>query len=165
MPSYNKVLLMGNITRDLEFKYLPSGTALCKSGLAVNEYYNDKSSNERKEIVHFFEFEMFGRQAEVLNEYSGKGKPIFIEGSLIQNRWQTEDGSNRSKVIVRLFRFQFLGSKDEPSEESVDEYPTQQQQTSPTPAPEQNANSTPAPTEEIDSYPDDSSVNSDHIPF
>ena len=111
MASYNKVLLMGNLTRDPEMKYLPSGTAVANFGMAISERYTDRQSGEQRENVCFVDVEAWDRQAEVVNEYLSKGSPVFIDGSLKFESWETEDGTKRSKLKVRLIRFQFIGGK------------------------------------------------------
>ena len=77
MASYNKVILMGNLTRDPELRYLPSGAAVANFGIAVNRVYNDRQSGERKEDVCFVDITAWARQAEVCNEYLRKGSPVF----------------------------------------------------------------------------------------
>ena len=116
MASYNKVILMGNLTRDPELKYLPSGTAVAKFGMAVNESYTDKESGEKKDDVCFIDMTAWGRQAEIVNEYLQKGSPVFIEGKLNFNSWQTDDGQNRSKLEVTALRIQFIGGRQDDSD-------------------------------------------------
>jgi single-strand DNA-binding protein len=116
MASYNKVLLMGNLTRDPEMKYLPSGTAVANFGIAMNEKYTDRQSGEQRESACFVDVEAWDRQAEIVNEYMSKGSPIFIEGALKFESWETEDGTKRSKLKVRLIRFQFIGGKQDGDE-------------------------------------------------
>jgi single-strand DNA-binding protein len=113
MASYNKVILMGNLTRDPELKYLPSGTAIASFGLAVNRVYNDRQSGERKEDVCFVDITAWARQAEVCNEYLRKGSPVFLEGRLNFNSWETDDGQRRSKHSVFVDRFEFVGGRQD----------------------------------------------------
>ena len=89
MASYNKVILMGNLTRDPELKYLQSGMAVANLGLAVNRVYTDRQSGEKKEEVCFVDAEAWGKTAETMNEYLQKGRPVFVEGRLRQQRWET----------------------------------------------------------------------------
>ena len=110
MASYNKVILMGNLTRDPEVKFLPSGTAVANFGLAMNESYTDQQG-ERKDTTCFVDIEAWGRQAEIVGEYFTKGKPILIEGSLKYDAWEAEDGTKRNRLKVRLYRFQFVGGR------------------------------------------------------
>lgn len=116
MASYNKVILMGNLTRDPEMKYLPSGTAVANFGIAMNERYTDRQTGEQKEIACFVDVEAWDRQAEVVNEYLSKGSPIFLEGSLKFDSWETPEGEKRSKLKVRLLRFQFIGGRQDDDE-------------------------------------------------
>jgi single-strand DNA-binding protein len=113
MASYNKVILMGNLTRDPELKYLPSGTAIASFGLAVNRVYNDRQSGERKEDVCFVDITAWARQAEVCNEYLRKGSPVFLEGRLNFNSWETDDGQRRSKLDVVADRVQLVGGRQD----------------------------------------------------
>ena len=80
MANFNKVLLMGNLTRDPEMKYLPSGTPVVEFGLAVNRQWKDQGSGERREATTFVDCKSMGRQAEVINQYMAKGRGIFVEG-------------------------------------------------------------------------------------
>lgn len=110
MASYNKVLLMGNLTRDIEIRQLPSGTSVAQFTLAVNERYKDKS-DQWVEKAHFIDCEMFGRRGEVMAQYLAKGSPVFIEGRLKLDTWQDKnDGSNRSKLKVMAESFEFINS-------------------------------------------------------
>jgi len=110
MASYNKVLLMGNLTRDPEMRYTPSGMALARLGLAVNRVFTDKN-NQRREEVTFVDIDVWGRQAEIAQQYLSKGRPVFIEGRLKLDQWDDKQtGQKRSKLTVVAERLQFLGS-------------------------------------------------------
>lgn len=111
MASYNKVILMGNLTRDPEMKYLPSGNAVTNFGIAVNERYTDRQTGEPKETSCFVEIATWGRQAEIANEYLSKGSPVFLEGSLKFDSWEAEDGTKRSRLSVTAFRIQLIGGR------------------------------------------------------
>ncbi len=101
MASFNKVILMGNLTRDPEVRYIPSGSAVTELGLAVNRSWYDKNANERKEEVTFVNVTLWGRTAEIAGEYLSKGRPVMIEGRLQMDTWQDkETGQNRSKLKV-----------------------------------------------------------------
>lgn len=113
MASYNKVILMGNLTRDPELKYLPSGSAVANIGIAVNRVYNDRQSGEKKEEVCFVDLDAFGRTAEIINEYFQKGRPILVEGRLRFQTWETDDGQRRSKHSVMVDRFEFVGGRQD----------------------------------------------------
>jgi single-strand DNA-binding protein len=112
MASYNKVLLMGNLTRDPQMKYLPNQTAVVDFGLACNRRYKTQSGEEREEVT-FVDCSAFGRTAEVINQYFTKGKPIFIEGRLRYESWEDKQGGGkRSKLSVHIDNFQFIGGRD-----------------------------------------------------
>ena len=108
MASYNRVVLMGNLTRDVELRYTPQGTAVTDISLAVNERVkrNDQWSDE----VHFFDVTLWSRTAEIAGEYLSKGSPVLIEGRLKHDRWE-QDGQKRSKIKIVGEKMQMLGSK------------------------------------------------------
>jgi single-strand DNA-binding protein len=112
MASFNKVFLIGNLTRDPETKQVGS-SQVCNFGLAVNRKYNDKQTGEKKEEVSFFDLECWGRTAELAQQYLKKGRPIFMEGRLKQDRWETEDGKKMSRIKIQVDNIQFLGSKED----------------------------------------------------
>lgn len=109
MASYNRVLLMGNLTRNPEIRYTPSGTAVADLGLAINESYKNKAG-ESVESTVFVDVVVWGRQAETSSEYLHKGSPVFVEGRLQLDQWENQQGEKRSKLRVRADRVQFLGS-------------------------------------------------------
>jgi len=112
MGSYNKVLLMGNITRDIEVRTLPSQSSVAQIGIAVNRKWRDSASGELREEVTFVDCEAFGKTAENIAKFFAKGKPIFIEGRLKLDQWKDKtDGSNRSKLKVIVETFEFVESK------------------------------------------------------
>ncbi len=108
MASLNKVLLMGNLTRDPEVRYLPSGMAVAELGLAVNESYKNKEGAEVEQTC-FVDVVVWARQAETCGEYLRKGAPVLVEGRLQLDQWKSKEGENRSKLRVRADRVQFLG--------------------------------------------------------
>lgn len=109
--SYNKVLLMGNLTRDVEVRYTPSNQAVANIGLAVNRRYKT-ADGELKEEVTFVDCEAWGKTAETMSQYLAKGRPVFIEGYLKLDTWKDKtDGSNRSKLKVVVDEFRFIDSK------------------------------------------------------
>lgn len=114
MASFNRVILMGNLTRDPEVRYTPGGTAVTDIGLAVNRYWTDKGSNERKEETTFIDVTLWGRQAEIAGEYLAKGRPVLIEGRLHLDQWDDrETGQKRSRLKVVGETMQLLGSRGE----------------------------------------------------
>ncbi|HYG75356.1 MAG TPA: single-stranded DNA-binding protein [Planctomycetota bacterium] len=110
MANLNKVLLMGNLTRDVEMRFTPSGMALAQFGLATNRKFRDSKTNEMREEVTFVDIEVWGKQAETANQYLSKGRPVFIEGRLKLDTWDDKQtGQKRSKMKVVAERIQFLG--------------------------------------------------------
>lgn len=109
MASYNRVVLVGNLTRDVELKYLQSGTAVTDIGLAVNDRRKNQAG-EWVEETSFIDVTLWGRTAEVAGEYLGKGSSVLIEGRLKQDTWES-DGQKRSKLKVVGERMQMLGGR------------------------------------------------------
>jgi single-strand DNA-binding protein len=108
---FNKVILIGNLTRDVELKYTPSGTAIAKFGLATNRTYKDSVTGENKQEVMFIDITVFGRSAEIANQYLAKGRRVLIEGRLILEQWVDSSGQKRSRHSVIAERVQFMDSK------------------------------------------------------
>jgi single-strand DNA-binding protein len=106
--SFNRVILAGNLTRDPQLSYTPNNTPVCEFGLAVNRRYRDREGNRQDEVC-FVDMNAFGRQAEVINQYMAKGRPILIEGRLRLRQWTNREGQNRSKLDVVVENFTFLG--------------------------------------------------------
>lgn len=112
MASFNKVILVGNLTRDPEVRYIPNGTAVADIGLAVNRQWFDKQSNSRKEEVTFVDVTLWGRTAEIAGEYLAKGRSVLIEGRLQMDTWQDkETGKNRSRLKVVGEQMTMLGGR------------------------------------------------------
>jgi single-strand DNA-binding protein len=107
MSSFNKVLLMGNLTRDPQLSYTPNQTAVVDFGLAVNRRWTSRDG-EKKEETCFVDCRAFGRMAENVNKYMSKGRPLFVEGRLTFDSWTAQDGTKRSKLRVTVENFQFL---------------------------------------------------------
>ena len=110
MANFNKVFLMGNLTRDPQVSYLPSQTAVCELGLAVNRRWTGQDG-QQKEEVNFVDVVAYGKQAETLGKYLRKGRLVFIEGRLKLDQWEAQDGTKRSKMRVVLEGFQFIDSR------------------------------------------------------
>ncbi|MBF0331900.1 MAG: single-stranded DNA-binding protein [Candidatus Omnitrophica bacterium] len=108
MASLNKVLLIGNLTKDPELRYTPNGTAVANLRVAVNRKFKDRTG-ELKEDTCFVTVTAWDKQAEACNQYLQKGRPIFVEGILQSRSWDTPDGQKRSTIDVRAERIQFLG--------------------------------------------------------
>ena len=108
MASLNRVFLIGNVTRDPELRYIPSGTAVTDLGVAVNSAWTGKDGQKHEEVT-FVDVTLWGRQAELASEYLTKGRPVFIEGRLQLDQWQDKEGQKRSRLRVVGERMQFLG--------------------------------------------------------
>jgi single-strand DNA-binding protein len=108
MASFNKVILLGNLTRDPEMRATNGGLAICKLGIATSRMSKGNDGESREETV-FIDVDAFGKQAEVIGRYFTKGRPIFIEGRLRLDQWETSSGEKRSKLCVVLDNFQFVG--------------------------------------------------------
>jgi single-strand DNA-binding protein len=106
--SFNRVIFAGNLTRDPELSYLPSGTPVCRIGIAANRKWRDKDGNQKEETC-FVDANAFARQAEVINQYLRKGQGILIEGRLKYRQWTDKSGQNRSKLDIVIENFQFTG--------------------------------------------------------
>src|SRR5215831_14575386 len=112
MASFNKVILVGNLTRDPQVKYTTSGTAVSELGLAINRYWFDKQTNSRREETTFVDVTLWGREAEVAGEYLAKGRPVLIEGRLQLDTWDDKQtGQKRSRLRVVSENMQLLGGR------------------------------------------------------
>ena len=139
MASFNRVILVGNLTRDPQVKYTPSGQAVTEIGMAVSRSWFDKNTNQKKEEVTFVDVTLWGRLAEIAGEYLVKGRPVLIEGRLQLDQWDDrETGQKRSKMRVVGETMQMLGSRQDggggargsaaPSSESMGNYDSQEHQ-------------------------------------
>jgi len=117
MASYNQVTLIGNLTKDPELRYIPSGSAVCNLGLAINRTYTN-AEGEKQEDVTFVDIVCWNKLAEACSQYLHKGSPVFVEGRLQQKSWETEDGSKRSKHEVVARTVQFLNGKPKDEEDA-----------------------------------------------
>src|SRR5579863_4578859 len=145
MASFNKVILMGNLTRDPELRYTPKGMAIAKIGLAINRSWKSETG-ETKEEVTFVDVDAFGRTAENIGQYFKKGRPILIEGRLKLDQWDDKQtGQKRSKLGVVLESFQFMDSK------GGDSGPSDTPRSRPAPAaPKSEGSEEPPPPEDDD---------------
>lgn len=111
--NFNKVILMGNLTRDPEMRVLPSNMPVASFGLAVNDRFKNKQTDQWEERPNFIDCEAFGRTAENIGKFFSKGKPIFIEGKLRLDQWEDrQSGQKRSKLKVVVDTFQFVGGRE-----------------------------------------------------
>ena len=134
MASFNKVILIGNLTRDPEVKSLPKGTAVCNISMAVNRRWKN-DAGEEKEEVYFADCKAFGRQAETIGQYVKKGHPLMVEGRLTREEWDDKKtGEKKSATRIMIETFQFLKGRDEGA----------------APAPRREAATAPAPKPDLD---------------
>ena len=110
MASYNRVIMLGNLTRDPQLSYLPSQTPVVEFGLATNRRWTGQDGSQREETC-FIDCRAFGRQAETINKYCSKGRPLLIEGRLSFDQWETPEGAKRSKHRITVQTFTFVGSR------------------------------------------------------
>lgn len=153
---YNKVIMMGNLTRDVELRYLPSGSALATIGLASNRKYKKQDGSPGEEVC-FVDVKLFGRSAEVANQYLHKGSKVLIEGRLSLETWNDQNGAKRSKHTITAESMQMLDSKpssEEYNDNSTRSQPQMQNETNP----KDSANSYSQNIPEIN-------IDEDEIPF
>ncbi|MBI1336902.1 MAG: single-stranded DNA-binding protein [Phycisphaera sp.] len=158
MPNLNKVMLMGNLTRDPEMRYTNNNLAICKLGLAINRRWRNQQGETQEETT-FVDCDAFGKTAEMINQYLRKGRPIFIEGRLRLDQWQDKEGHNRSKLGVVIENFQFVDSK--PQGDDANPGGGGGYASAPRSAPRSAPPSRPHP----DEPPAHEPVEEDHIPF
>ncbi len=118
MAGFNRVIIMGNLTRDPDYKQLNSGQAVCRLGLAANRQYRNKQTGDMVQEVCFVDVDVWGPQAESCRQYLAKGRPVLVEGRLKLDTWQDNDGKNRSKHSIVADRVVFMSSAS--AAESVD---------------------------------------------
>jgi single-strand DNA-binding protein len=165
MASFNKVILLGNLTRDPELRYTPKGTAVARLGLAVNRKYNT-DAGETKEEVTFVDIDAWGKQAELISQYLRKGSPLFLEGRLKFDQWDDKTtGQKVSKLRVFLESFQFVGGP-RPGEGGAQNFapsaPPAQAQGAPRPASRPQPS---APAASTAPEPDGPPPEDDDVPF
>ena len=157
MASFNKVILVGNLTRDPELRYTPKGTAVAKIGLAVSRTWKNEAG-ETKEEVAFVDVEAWDRQAEVIAQYFKKGKPILIEGRLKLDQWEdknTHQKQSKLRVVLETFTFLDSGNRGDAAGAAGAPTPAPARQSAPPPA------AAPAAPHEEDGPPPES----DDVPF
>lgn len=120
MASYNRVVLVGNLTRDPEYKQLASGQAVCRLGLAVNRQFKNRQSGDMVQEVCFVDIDVWGPQAESCRQYLQKGRQVLVEGRLKFDTWEDTNGQTRSKHIVVAERVVFLGQGQQIADEQDD---------------------------------------------
>ncbi|MDR0564568.1 MAG: single-stranded DNA-binding protein [Azoarcus sp.] len=112
MASVNKVILIGNLGRDPEIRYMTSGEAVCNLSLATTDTWNDKSSGERREATEWHRVVMYRKLAEIAGQYLKKGSQVYIEGSLRTRKWQDKDGSDRYTTEINANEMKMLGRRE-----------------------------------------------------
>ena len=138
MASFNKVILVGNLTRDPELRHLPSGTPVVNFRIAVSESFRDRQTNQPREHVCYVDSVAWERQAETCNKYLNKGSPVLVEGRLVYEEWKNQQGESRNRLSVRAIRVQFLsnlggGQRQKPSSQDSDgDTPPQEESHTPT---------------------------------
>jgi len=130
---YNKVIMIGNLTRDIELKYLPSGSAIANGAIATSHKYK-KQNGEQVDEVCFLDFSIFGKGGEIFNQYVRKCSKVMFEGRLIFQQWKAQDGTNRSRHALSVTEFKFLDGKSDSQDMGGNNYNAPQQQ------PQQNYN-------------------------
>ncbi len=154
MASFNKVILVGNLTRDPELRYTPKGTAVVRIGVALNRTYRTETGELREETT-FVDVDAFGRQAEIIAQYFRKGRPILVEGRLRLDQWEDKvTHQKRSQLKVVLESFSFVDSRGD-----------QIAGTPPAPAASQISSSTPPSEEPPPSIPEEEGLEEDDVPF
>lgn len=122
MASVNKVILIGNLGRDPETRYAPSGDAICNVTIATSETWKDKNTGEKKEQTEWHRVVFFGRLAEIAAQYLRKGSPVYVEGRLQTRKWQDKDGQDRYTTEIRADEMKMLGSRQGAGEQSGRQY-------------------------------------------
>jgi len=115
MASFNKVILLGNLTRDPELRYTPQGSAVCEFALALNSVYTNKQTGQKVEEVSYIDLVAWGKTGETIAEYMKKGRQIMVEGRLKQDRWEGKDGKTQSKIKLVGKEIRFLDVKKKES--------------------------------------------------
>jgi len=161
MASYNKVMLIGNLTRDPEVRYTPKGSAVCDIGLAINRVYTS-DAGEKQEEVTFVDVVLWAKMAELAGKYLHKGRPVFIEGRLQMDSWEDKQtGQKRTRMRVVGEQMQFLGSPGEEKPQGQRGEPPVRGQR---PAPRQQAEAPPA-QDDFGTGPIADGMEDDDIPF
>lgn len=153
---YNKVILVGRLTRDIELKYLPSGSSVAQFGLATSRNWKDQNTGERKEETMFIDITVFGKGAEIANQYLRKGNRVLIEGRLSLDQWQDGEGNKRSKHKIIADNVQFMETKAESMASASSSSNTQ--------APSYD-NSTPSTKKQPSNQSQEIDIEDDDIPF
>ena len=163
MANYNKVILAGNLTRDPQLSYTPTQTPVVDFGMAINRTWRGQDGEKREETC-FVDCRAFGRQAETINQYLSKGRPVLVEGRLSFSSWE-KDGRKHSKLRVTVENFQFLGSAQGGQGAQGGSPPPQQQQQTPAPQQAPQQQQAPQPDFSDEPAPPDDMDGGENIPF
>ena len=159
---YNKIILAGNLTRDIEVRYTQSGSAIGNTAIATSRKFKSQTGEQKEEVL-FVDITFFGRTAEIANQYLRKGSKVLVDGRLKLDQWTAQDGSKRSKHSVTVENLQMLGSKDE-AQGGYNAAPAGD--TYSQPAPSYDAPAQPAPQQQSQaSNIPEIDINEDEIPF
>ncbi|MGB5866289.1 MAG: single-stranded DNA-binding protein [Arcobacteraceae bacterium] len=175
---YNKVIMIGNLTREIELKYLPSGSAIANGAIATSHKYK-LQNGEQKEEVCFLDFSIFGKGGEIFNQYVRKGSKVMLEGRLIFQQWKAQDGTNRSRHALSVTEFKFLDGKSDSQDGGMNNYNAPMQNSQPQQnynapqQPQQNYNAPQQPQQNYNSGMNNSyeqniptiDIDNDEIPF
>ena len=157
---YNKVILAGNLARDIEIRYTQGGSAIGNTSIATSRKFKSQTG-EQKEEVMFIDLTFFGRTAEIANQYLRKGSKVLVDGRLTLDQWTAQDGSKRSKHSVTVENLQMLGSKDQNQASNSHEAPPQGQHSQPQQPTTQNRESESSGQASMP----DVGISEDEIPF
>ena len=169
---YNKIILAGNLTRDIEIRYTQSGAAIGNTAIATSRKFKSQTGEQKEEVL-FVDITFFGRTAEIANQYLRKGSKVLVDGRLKLDQWTAQDGTKRSKHSVTVENLQMLGSRDESAPMGGNNYGQQQQGGSSYQAPTQQQNnyskpeapSAPTAVPQATSSIPEIDINEDEIPF
>ena len=151
MASVNKVILVGNLGKDPEVRYAPSGDAICNITLATSETWKDKQSGEKREATEWHRVVFFGKLAEIAGQYLKKGSSVYIEGMLKTRKWQEKDGSDRYTTEIKADEMKMLGSRGDSAGQggSQQQAPQQRQQPARQPVPQSAPQGAPSYDDDI----------------
>ena len=116
----NKIIILGNLTRDPQLSYTPNQTAVVDFGMATNRKWKAQDGADREEVC-FIDCRMFGKRAEVINKYVHKGEKLLVEGRLTFDSWEAQDGTKRTKHRINVENFEFISNKQEPKQQQIDD--------------------------------------------
>jgi single-strand DNA-binding protein len=149
MASVNKVIVLGNVGRDPELKYTPSGAAVCALSIATSRSWKDKTSGEKQQETEWHRVVFYDRLAEIAGEYLKKGSPVYVEGRLKTRKYTDKDGAERSTTEIVVAEMQLLGGRDDPPAQAPGQRPTAK------PTPARPAPATKPPAHGFDDMDDD----------